>query len=146
MIALIQRVSEARVVVDGEITGEIGQGLLVLLGVERGDDAAKAAKLAHRVAGYRVFGDEDGKMNLNVQQVGGSILVVSQFTLAADTRKGMRPSFAERNADPAMAESLYEFFIDDVAKKEIPVASGRFAADMKVSLVNDGPVTFWLQV
>lgn len=146
MIALIQRVSEARVVVDGEITGEIGHGLLVLLGVERDDDQAKADKLAHRVAGYRVFGDEAGKMNLNVQQVKGSVLVVSQFTLAADTRKGMRASFAERNADPAQAEALYEHFIRQVAHNEIVVASGRFAADMKVSLVNDGPVTFWLQV
>ena len=146
MIALIQRVSEARVVVDGEITGEIGHGLLVLLGVERGDDVAKADKLAHRVAGYRVFSDDDGKMNLNVQQVGGRVLVVSQFTLAADTHKGMRPSFAERNADPVQAESLYKHFIAQMAAKAIPVASGRFAADMQVSLVNDGPVTFWLQV
>ena len=146
MIALIQRVSEARVVVDGEVTGEISNGLLVLLGVERDDDVAKADKLAHRVAGYRVFSDADGKMNLNVQQVNGSILVVSQFTLAADTRKKMRASFAERNADPAVAEALYEHFIAQIAGKEIPVASGRFAADMKVSLVNDGPVTFWLQV
>ena len=146
MIALIQRVSEARVVVDGEITGEIGHGLLVLLGVERGDDVAKADKLAHRVAGYRVFSDDDGKMNLNVQQVGGRVLVVSQFTLAADTHKGIRPSFAERNADPVQAESLYEHFIVQMAAKAIPVASGRFAADMQVSLVNDGPVTFWLQV
>ena len=146
MIALIQRVSEARVVVDGEITGEIAQGLLVLLGVERGDDAAKADKLAHRVAGYRVFSDDDGKMNLNVQQVGGRVLVVSQFTLAADTHKGMRPSFAGRNADPVQAESLYKHFIAQMAAKAIPVASGRFAADMQVSLVNDGPVTFWLQV
>lgn len=146
MIALIQRVSEARIVVEGEITGEIGMGLLVLLGVERDDDVAKADKLAHRVAGYRVFGDEDGKMNLNVQQVGGSVLVVSQFTLAADTRKGMRASFAERNADPVLAEALYERFMAQIAEKQIPVASGQFAADMKVSLVNDGPVTFWLQV
>jgi D-tyrosyl-tRNA(Tyr) deacylase len=146
MIALIQRVSEARVVVDEEITGEIGQGLLVLLGVERGDDTAKADKLAHRVAGYRVFSDDAGKMNLNVQQVGGRVLVVSQFTLAADTQKGMRPSFAERNADPVQAEALYEHFIAQMAAKAIPVATGRFAADMQVSLVNDGPVTFWLQV
>ena len=146
MIALIQRVSEARVVVDGEVTGEINHGLLVLLGIERDDDIAKADKLAHRVAGYRVFSDDDGKMNLNVQQVNGSMLVVSQFTLAADTRKGMRASFAERNADPAQAEMLYEHFIRQIAHKAIPVASGRFAADMKVSLVNDGPVTFWLQV
>jgi len=146
MIALIQRVSEARVVVDGDITGEIDQGLLVLLGVERGDDTAKADKLAHRVAGYRVFSDDNGKMNLNVQQVGGSVLVVSQFTLAADTHKGMRPSFAERNADPALAEKLYDYFIAQMAAKDIPVATGRFAADMQVSLVNDGPVTFWLQV
>jgi D-tyrosyl-tRNA(Tyr) deacylase len=118
----------------------------VLLGVERGDDVAKADKLAHRVAGYRVFSDDDGKMNLNVQQVGGRVLVVSQFTLAADTHKGMRPSFAERNAEPAQAESLYEHFIAQMAAKDISVASGRFAADMQVSLVNDGPVTFWLQV
>ena len=146
MIALIQRVTRASVTVEGEVTGEIGPGLLVLLGVEKDDDEQKANRLCERVLGYRIFSDAEGKMNLNVQQAGGSVLVVSQFTLAADTHKGMRPSFAERNADPAQAESLYEYFIAQVAAKGVPVASGRFAADMQVSLVNDGPVTFWLQV
>ena len=145
MIALIQRVSEARVVVEGKITGEIGTGLLVLLGVERDDDVAKADKLAHRVAGYRVFGDEDGKMNLNVQQVGGSVLVVSQFTLAADTERGMRPGFS-KGAAPERAEALYEYFVERCRQQEMNTQTGRFAADMQVSLVNDGPVTFWLQV
>ena len=145
MIALIQRVSEARVVVDGEITGEIGMGLLVLLGVERDDDVAKADKLAHRVAGYRVFGDEDGKMNLNVQQAGGSLLVVSQFTLAAETDKGLRPSFSN-GGSPELAERLYDYFVARSATSGIATQSGRFAADMQVSLLNDGPVTFWLEV
>lgn len=146
MIGLIQRVREARVTVDDRVTGEIGHGILLLLGVERGDDLAQVQKLAHRVAGYRIFSDEQGKMNLNVQQVGGQVLVVSQFTLAADTRKGMRPSFAERNADPADAQRLYDLFIHELSALNVPVATGEFAADMQVSLVNDGPVTFWLQV
>ena len=145
MIALIQRVSEACVTVEGEVTGAIGQGLLVLLGVEQGDDEAKADKLLHKVSGYRVFSDENGKMNLNVSQVGGSLLVVSQFTLAADTRSGMRPSFS-CGAHPSEAERLYDYFVAKAAASSIPTATGRFAADMKVALVNDGPVTFWLQV
>ncbi len=145
MIALIQRVSEASVTVEGEVTGAIGQGLLVLLGVEQGDDEAKADKLLHKVSGYRVFSDENGKMNLNVSQVGGSLLVVSQFTLAADTRSGMRPSFS-CGAHPSEAERLYDYFVAKAAASSIPTATGRFAADMKVALVNDGPVTFWLQV
>ena len=145
MIALIQRVSEASVTVEGEVTGAIGQGLLVLLGVEQGDDEAKADKLLHKVSGYRVFSDENGKMNLNVSQVGGSLLVVSQFTLAADTRCGMRPSFS-CGAHPSEAERLYDYFVAKAAASSIPTATGRFAADMKVALVNDGPVTFWLQV
>ena len=145
MIALIQRVSEASVTVEGEVTGAIGQGLLVLLGVEQGDDEAKADKLLHKVSGYRVFSDENGKMNLNVSQIGGSLLVVSQFTLAADTKSGMRPSFS-CGAHPSEAERLYDYFVAKSAASGIPTESGRFAADMKVALVNDGPVTFWLQV
>ncbi|WP_429100244.1 D-aminoacyl-tRNA deacylase [Aeromonas veronii] len=145
MIALIQRVSEACVTVKGEVTGAIGQGLLVLLGVEQGDDEAKADKMLHKVSGYRVFSDENGKMNLNVSQIGGSLLVVSQFTLAADTKSGMRPSFS-CGAHPSEAERLYDYFVAKAAASGIPTATGRFAADMKVALVNDGPVTFWLQV
>ncbi|WP_305371322.1 D-aminoacyl-tRNA deacylase [Photobacterium leiognathi] len=145
MIALIQRVSEASVTVDGHITGAIGKGLLVLLGVEKGDDEAKAQKLRDKVLGYRVFSDEDGKMNLNVQQAGGSVLVVSQFTLAADTKKGMRPGFSS-GAVPTEAERLYEYFVEQCKAKEIQTETGIFAADMQVALNNDGPVTFWLQV
>ena len=145
MIALIQRVSEASVTVEGEVTGTIGQGLLVLLGVEQGDDEAKADKLLHKVSGYRIFSDENGKMNLNMSQAGGSLLVVSQFTLAADTNKGMRPSFSG-GAHPVEAEWLYDYFVAQAAASSIPTATGRFAADMKLALVNDGPVTFWLQV
>lgn len=144
MIALIQRVSEAAVKVDGEVVGEIGKGLLVLLGVERDDDEAKAKRLMERVTTYRVFGDDEDKMNLNVKQVDGSVLVVSQFTLPADTKKGTRAGFS-RGAAPADAERLYEYFSDRCAEV-LPAERGRFAADMKVSLVNDGPVTFWLQV
>ncbi|PWI32955.1 D-tyrosyl-tRNA(Tyr) deacylase [Vibrio albus] len=144
MIALIQRVSEASVKVDGEIIGEIGRGLLVLLGVERDDDEAKAKRLMERVTTYRVFGDEDDKMNLNVKQVDGSVLVVSQFTLPADTKKGTRAGFS-RGAHPSEAERLYEHF-SDLCSEVLPTERGAFAADMKVSLVNDGPVTFWLQV
>ncbi|WP_419205053.1 D-aminoacyl-tRNA deacylase [Photobacterium leiognathi] len=145
MIALIQRVSEASVTVDGHITGAIGKGLLVLLGVEKGDDEAKAQKLRDKVLGYRVFSDEDGKMNLNVQQAGGSVLVVSQFTLAADTKKGMRPGFSS-GAAPTEAKRLYEYFVEQCKAKEIQTETGIFAADMQVALNNDGPVTFWLQV
>lgn len=144
MIALIQRVSEAAVKVDGEVVGEIGTGLLVLLGVERDDDEAKAKRLMERVTTYRVFGDDEDKMNLNVKQVDGSVLVVSQFTLPADTKKGTRAGFS-RGAAPADAERLYEYFSDRCAEV-LATERGRFAADMKVSLVNDGPVTFWLQV
>ncbi|MDK9774985.1 MULTISPECIES: D-aminoacyl-tRNA deacylase [unclassified Vibrio] len=144
MIALIQRVSEAAVRVDGEVVGEIDQGLLVLLGVEKDDDEAKAKRLMERVTTYRVFEDDEGKMNLNVKQVNGKVLVVSQFTLPADTKKGTRAGFS-RGAHPADAERLYDYF-SDLCKEVLPTQRGRFAADMKVSLINDGPVTFWLQV
>lgn len=145
MIALIQRALSASVTVAGETTGEIGPGLLILLGVEKGDDQQKAQRLCDRVLGYRIFGDENDKMNLNVQQAGGSLLVVSQFTLAADTQKGMRPSFSG-GADPADAERLYESFIGCCREKGMVTETGHFAANMQVALVNDGPVTFWLQV
>lgn len=144
MIALIQRVSEAAVRVDGEVVGEIDKGLLVLLGVEKDDDEAKAKRLVERVTTYRIFEDSEGKMNLNVQQVEGKVLVVSQFTLPADTKKGTRAGFS-RGAHPADAERLYDYFADHCSQ-QLPTERGRFAADMKVSLVNDGPVTFWLQV
>lgn len=142
MIALIQRVTAAKVEVEGEITGQIGKGLLVLLGVEKEDNHAKAEKLLEKVLNYRVFSDEDGKMNLNVQQAGGAILVVSQFTLAADTQKGLRPSFS-KGASPVLAEEMYDYFVEKCGQK-ISTFTGRFAADMQVSLTNDGPVTFWL--
>lgn len=144
MIALIQRVSEAAVRVDGETVGQIDKGLLVLLGVEKDDDEAKAKRLVERVTTYRVFEDDDGKMNLNVKQVNGQVLVVSQFTLPADTKKGTRAGFS-KGAAPADAERLYDFFSDH-CEALLPTQRGRFAADMKVSLINDGPVTFWLQV
>ncbi|WP_395489843.1 D-aminoacyl-tRNA deacylase [Cedecea davisae] len=145
MIALIQRVTRASVTVEGEVTGEIGPGLLVLLGVEKEDNEQKANRLCERVLGYRIFSDEQGKMNLNVQQAGGSLLVVSQFTLAADTERGMRPSFSG-GAAPQQAEALYGYFVERCKQQGIETSTGRFAADMQVSLINDGPVTFWLQV
>lgn len=144
MIALIQRVTQAKVEVGGEVVGQIGKGLLVLLGVEKDDDRAKADKLAEKVLNYRVFSDADDKMNLNVQQVAGEVLVVSQFTLVADTQKGLRPSFS-KGATPSLANELYEYFAQKCGEK-VKVECGRFAADMQVSLTNNGPVTFWLQV
>ena len=140
MIALIQRVSEAAVRVEGQVIGEIKSGLLVLLGVEKGDDEEKARRLVEKVTSYRVFGDEDGKMNLNVKQIEGEVLVVSQFTLPADTKKGTRPGFSQ-GAAPMDAERLYEYFADQ-CEGILGTERGQFGADMKVSLVNDGPVTF----
>ncbi|EPL6454543.1 D-aminoacyl-tRNA deacylase [Providencia rettgeri] len=145
MIALIQRVTHASVVVDEKTVGQIDSGLLVLLGVEKDDDEQKAKRLCEKVLGYRIFSDEQGKMNLNVQQAGGSLLVVSQFTLAADTKKGMRPSFSG-GAEPEKADKLYQYFVEQSRQQGITTQTGQFAADMKVSLTNDGPVTFWLQV
>lgn len=144
MKALIQRVTEASVTIDGQVFSSIEQGLVVLLGVEKGDDSTSVDKLLHKVSHYRVFSDDDGKMNLDVQQVKGSLLVVSQFTLAADTGKGLRPGFSSA-ASPDLAEALYEEFIAKAIGKNIPVGTGQFAADMKVALINDGPVTFLLQ-
>ncbi|MCE9680612.1 D-aminoacyl-tRNA deacylase [Shewanella sp. AS1] len=146
MIGLVQRVKQASVTVEGQCVGAIEKGLLVLLGVEMDDDLAKMEKLAHKVIHYRMFSDENDKMNLNVQQVSGSLLVVSQFTLAADTSRGLRPSFAERAAHPEKALALYQAFVEYCREKGLVVETGEFAADMQVSLVNDGPVTFNLQV
>ena len=143
MKALIQRVREASVSIEGEVHSKIEQGLVVLLGVEKGDDSAVVDKLLHKVSHYRIFSDQDGKMNLDVQQVAGSLLVVSQFTLAADTSKGLRPGFSTA-AKPDLAEVLYEEFISKAKHKNITVATGQFAADMQVALINDGPVTFYL--
>ncbi len=144
MKGLIQRVTQASVTVDGEITGQIGNGILLLLGVEKSDDEAAAQKLLQKVLSYRIFADVAGKMNLSLQDVGGGLLVVSQFTLVADTRKGLRPSFSS-GASPQEGERLYDYFVQQAQEKWRDVATGRFGADMKVALVNDGPVTFWLE-
>ena len=144
MKGLIQRVSHAQVVVDGEVVGAIEQGLLLLLGVEQEDTEQQADKLLHKVLNYRIFADEQGKMNLSVKDIGGGLLVVSQFTLAAETKKGLRPSFSSA-ANPALAEQLYQYFVSQAQQQHSIVATGIFAADMKVSLCNDGPVTFMLE-
>ena len=145
MILLIQRVSEANVRVDDQIVGKIGQGLLAFIAVEPGDDDATARRLVDRAVSYRVFGDDAGRMNLSLADTGGELLLVSQFTLAADTRKGLRPSFTAA-APPELGRRLFERVVE-YARAALPgkVATGRFGADMKVSLVNDGPVTFWLR-
>ena len=145
MIALIQRVTSASVSVNETVIGEIEQGLLVFLAVQPDDTPAKAKRLAERVAGYRVFNDDNDKMNLNVKQVDGDILVVSQFTLAADTNSGMRPSFTSA-AKPEFSNSLYQYFCQQLRDKGFSVPTGEFAADMKVQLLNDGPVTFTLTI
>ncbi len=143
MKVLLQRVAHANVVVEGERIADIGKGILVFIGVEKGDDETKAERLAQRVVGYRMFEDEQGKTNLSLKDIGGEVLVVSQFTLAADTKKGMRPSFSNA-AEPAIAEALYLHFSENIRKLDIPVQTGKFRADMKVSLMNDGPVTLEL--
>lgn len=145
MIGLIQRVTHASVTVDEAVIGKIDNGLLVLLGVERDDTTDSAEKLVNKILNYRVFSDADGKMNRNVQQAGGELLVVSQFTLVADTQKGNRPGFS-RGASPELGKQLYLTFLDKLRDRYDRVASGKFGADMKVSLINDGPVTFWLKV
>ena len=145
MIGLIQRVTHASVTVDEAVIGKIDNGLLVLLGVERDDTTDSAEKLVNKILNYRVFSDADGKMNLNVQQARGELLVVSQFTLVADTQKGNRPGFS-RGASPELGKQLYLTFLDKLRDRYDRVASGKFGADMKVSLINDGPVTFWLKV
>ena len=145
MISLIQRVSQAQVSVAGDVVGRIGTGLLVLLGVERGDTEAQGRRLLERVVTYRIFCDAQGRMNRSLEVVGGELLVVSQFTLAADTRKGTRPGFS-RAAAPDDALRLYDAFVRLARERLGRVQTGRYGADMQVSLVNDGPVTFQLQV
>jgi D-aminoacyl-tRNA deacylase len=144
MIGLLQRVSAAQVAVDGAVVSAIGRGLLVLVGVQQGDDTARAERLLERLLGYRVFPDAAGKMNLSLQNIGGGLLLVPQFTLAADTRKGTRASFTSA-APPADAERLFGHLIACARAAHPGVATGRFGADMQVSLTNDGPVTFWLE-
>jgi D-tyrosyl-tRNA(Tyr) deacylase len=145
MIGLLQRVSRAEVLVDGECVGAIGRGLLVLTGVEQGDSESEADRLLERLLGYRVFPDDAGKMNLSVRDVAGAVLLVPQFTLAADTTKGARPSFSYA-ANPEAGRWLFDYFVEQARIRHSPVATGRFGAEMEVSLTNDGPVTFWLRV
>ncbi len=144
MIGLLQRVSSASVEVDTKTAGSIGKGLLVLVGVERGDSQAQADRLLERLLGYRVFEDEGGKMNLSLRDVRGGLLLVPQFTLAADTGKGMRPSFSPAAA-PKEGQQLFEYLLGRAREHHAPVASGIFGASMRVTLVNEGPVTFWLR-
>lgn len=145
MIGLLQRVTSAKVVVDGAPIGAIGSGLLVFIGVERSDTEAHALRLLERLLGYRVFPDHDGRMNKNVAEIGGGLLLVPQFTLAADTRKGMRPSFTPAAA-PEHSKLLFHYLAQQAQNQHRPVATGCFGADMQVHLVNDGPVTFLLKV
>ncbi len=143
MRALVQRVSEANVTVDGTVLGEIGPGLLILVCAMEGDTQAEADKLAAKIAKIRIFKDDEGRMNRSIRDMGGSALVVSQFTLAADTTRGNRPGFSSA-ASPELGERLYLGFAEALRQNDIPVAQGRFGADMAVALINDGPVTIWL--
>lgn len=144
MKVLAQRALDAKVVVDGESIGAIDHGLMVLVGIEKGDTEEDCQRLANKLLKYRIFSDEDGKMNLNVQQVGGGVLLVSQFTLAAETKKGLRPGFSSA-AVPEEGERLFNDFVAKVRAQYHDVETGRFGADMKVSFTNDGPVTFMLE-
>jgi D-tyrosyl-tRNA(Tyr) deacylase len=145
MKALVQRVLEADVRVEGASVGAIGPGVLLFLGIEQGDDAAQIPRLVERVLGLRIFPGDEKPLDRSLSEVGGGLLVVSQFTLAADTRRGRRPSFSSA-APPAVAEPLYEAFLEEARRQHGgSVEAGRFGADMKVALVNDGPLTFWLE-
>ncbi len=143
MISLIQRVTEARVVVDGNTVGAIGPGLLALVAVERGDGAAQAQRMLERIEGYRIFSDAAGRMNRSLLDIGGELLLVSQFTLAADTQKGMRPSFTPA-ATPEDGEKWFNYLTELARTRHPRLATGQFGAHMQVHLINDGPVTFWL--
>jgi D-tyrosyl-tRNA(Tyr) deacylase len=145
MKALLQRVSWGRVSIAGIVRGEIAQGMVVLLGLEQGDDEQKADRLLHRLLNYRIFSDEQGKMNLSLLEVGGEMLLVSQFTLAATTDKGLRPGFSSA-MPPGDAEPLYHYLVAQAAKMPFKLVTGEFAADMKIGLENDGPVTFLLNL
>jgi len=144
MIGLLQRVSQGSVRVDSEVVGAIGRGLVVLVGVQRGDEESRADRLLDRLLGYRVFPDAEGRMNLSLSDVGGGLLLVPQFTLAADTRKGTRASFTSA-APPELGRRLFDHLVASAMARYQPVATGVFGADMQVALVNDGPVTFWLE-
>lgn len=144
MIGLLQRVAEARVTVEDTTIAAIGRGLLVFVGIVRDDDLQSADRLLARVLGYRIFADENGRMNRSLLEVGGGLLLVPQFTLAADTRKGNRPSFT-RAADPSAAQRLFHYLAGEAEAKVAQFGVGRFGAEMQVSLINDGPATFWLQ-
>ena len=145
MIALLQRVSEASVHVNGKLIGQIEKGILALIGVQRGDSEIQADRLLQRLLAYRIFPDEKDRMNLNLVQAGGGLLLVPQFTLAADTNSGNRPSFTPA-APPSEGERLFNYFVQKAQSSLGDVATGEFGADMKVRLLNDGPVTFWLEV
>lgn len=144
MIALIQRVNHAQVSVDDRVVGEIGRGTLALIGVRRGDDRTSADRLLERILGYRIFPDDQGRMNRSLRDIGGGLLLVSQFTLAADTRTGTRAGFTTA-APPEEAKVLFDYLVERAANVHNPVATGVFGAHMQISLVNDGPVTFWLE-
>ncbi|TJY58257.1 D-tyrosyl-tRNA(Tyr) deacylase [Sinimarinibacterium sp. CAU 1509] len=144
MIGMLQRVTWAEVRIQDEIVGRIGPGLLVLVGVQRGDGTAQVERLLERLLSYRVFADDAGRMNRSLRDTGGGLLLVPQFTLAADTDKGTRAGFS-RAAEPAQAQALFEALVDRARHQHAEVAAGRFGADMQVGLVNDGPVTFWLE-
>ena len=145
MIALLQRVSRANVTIDSQIIGEIGGGILAFVGVEKNDATTQADRLLERVLNYRMFNDAAGKMNLSLRDVNGGLLLVSQFTLAADTNSGNRPSFTSA-ASPDIGEKLFDYLVEQARRTQPLVQTGRFGAAMQVSLVNDGPVTFWLWV
>lgn len=145
MKALIQRVTSASVVVDGETVGEIGQGILLFLGVEKHDDAQLTERMLSKILKYRIFDDEQGRMGKSLQDIQGGLLVVSQFTLAADTKKGTKPSFSSA-ASPEHGLSIYQSFVEKAQQSHNHVATGKFGADMAVSLLNDGPVTFMLEL
>lgn len=145
MICFIQRARWGRVEVSGEIIGQIDYGMVVLVCFEKGDTPEQTEKMAHKLTHYRLFADENDRMNLNVQQIDGEILLVPQFTLAADTRKGLRPNFTPA-AEPETARALFNRFVDQVHQRHPKVATGQFGANMQVSLCNDGPVSFWLQL
>lgn len=144
MIGLLQRVKNASVTVNDQVIGAVGKGLLVLVCAEKGDSEEQCEKLAKKVLAYRIFEDENGKMNKSVSDIGGEILIVSQFTLAADTAKGLRPSFMPA-ADPETGKRLYEHFIEKVGESGLKTQTGQFGANMQVALINDGPVTIWLK-
>lgn len=144
LIALIQRVSRAGVTVDDRMVGEIGRGILALIGVERGDDVPRMERLLERVLTYRIFEDDAGRMNLSLRDIGGGLLLVPQFTLAADTQKGTRPGFSTAEP-PEAARAMFDTLVERARQSHPTVATGEFGAHMHVSLVNDGPVTFWLR-